>query len=354
MSFEDRVRELAGDVFPLDEGAMSAARERHLMLTKPPGSLGRVEGIGVSLSGMSGACPPPVPDAPAVIVCAADHGVLARGVSPWPMEVTAAMVRNFCTGGAAVNALADMAGARVSVLDVGVGTEVPDHPLLRNANVRRGTDDLSKGPAMSREEAAKAMMAGAYLAEELVESGGTDLLVTGDMGIGNTTPAACMIAALTGRLAGEVTGRGTGIDDETLALKMRVVEEALVLHEPDASDPVGVLASLGGLEHAAVAGLILGGAALGVPVVLDGVVSDSAALVAVALAPDSVGYVFAGHRSAEPGASVALEHLGLKPILDLEMRLGEGTGALLAVPIIQGAARVLSGMATFEDAGIEG
>lgn len=354
MSFEDRVRELAGDVLPLDAGAIEAARRRHLSLTKPPGSLGFVEEVGVLLSGMSGSCPPPVPERPAVIICAADHGVLSRGVSPWPKEVTAAMVANFCAGGAAVNALAKTVGARVSVLDVGVATEVPDHPLLRSAKVRPGTDDLSRGPVMSREEAARAVMAGAHLAEEIVESGGADLLVTGDMGIGNTTPAACLIAAFTGQTADRVTGRGTGIDDETLALKTRLVDEAMELHEPDADDPLGVLSALGGLEHAALAGVVLGGGALGVPVVLDGVVSNSAALAAAAFAPDSVGYMIAGHRSAEPGATVALEYLGLTPLLDLGLRLGEGTGGLLAVPVVAGAARVLSEMATFDAAGIEG
>lgn len=207
---------------------------------------------------------------------------------------------------------------------------------------------------MSREEAARAVLAGAHLAEELVESGGADLLATGDMGIGNTTAAAALISSFTGRPARETTGRGTGIDDATLALKTRVVEEALELHAPDPKDPLGTLAALGGLEHAALSGVVLAGAALGVPVVLDGVVSNSAALVARALAPDAVGYLFAGHRSAEPGASVALEALGLDPLLDLGMRLGEGTGALLAVPVVGGAARVLSEMATFSDAGIEG
>lgn len=354
MSFEDRVRELAEDVAPLDAEAMAAARERHLTLTKPPGSLGRVEEVGARLAGICGECPPPVPEAPAVLVCAGDHGVLARGVSPWPTQVTAAMVANFLSGGAAVNALARTVGGRVSVLDVGVAGDLPDHPLLRSAKVRRGTDDLSRGAAMSREEAARAVLAGAHLAEELVESGGADLLATGDMGIGNTTAAAALISSFTGRPASKTTGRGTGIDDATLALKTRVVEEALELHAPDPKDPLGTLAALGGLEHAALSGVVLAGAALGVPVVLDGVVSNSAALVARALAPAAVGYLFAGHRSAEPGASVALEALGLDPLLDLGMRLGEGTGALLAVPVVGGAARVLSEMATFSDAGIEG
>ncbi len=354
MAFEDRVRELAEDIIPADGEAMAAARERHLSLTKPPGSLGRAEEIGVRLAGISGEVKPPIPDSPAVVVCAGDHGVLAQGVSPWPREVTASMVGNFLAGGAAVNALAKTVGARVSVLDVGVAGALPDHPSLRSAKIRPGTGDLSETLAMDREEAARAVMAGAHLAEELIESGGANLLVTGDMGIGNTTPAACMIAAFTGSPAAEVTGRGTGIDDETLSLKTRVVEKALKLHAPDAGDPLGVLAAVGGLEHAAICGIILGGAVSGVPVLLDGVVSDAAALAARALAPESGGYMFAGHLSSEPGAGVSLEALGLDPILDLGMRLGEGTGGLLAVPVLQGAARVLSEMATFDEAGIEG
>jgi nicotinate-nucleotide--dimethylbenzimidazole phosphoribosyltransferase len=205
---------------------------------------------------------------------------------------------------------------------------------------------------MTREEAARAVMAGAGVAEELVESGGVDLLVTGDMGIGNTTPAACLISAFTGRLPEETTGRGTGIDDQTLKLKVNVVEEALELHEPDPEDPLGVLARVGGLEHAAIVGVILAGAVYRLPVILDGVVSNSAALVARALAPHSAGYVIAGHRSAEPGACISLRSLNLPPLLDLDMRLGEGTGGLLAVPLVQAAARTLAEMATLEELGI--
>jgi nicotinate-nucleotide--dimethylbenzimidazole phosphoribosyltransferase len=286
------------------------------------------------------------------VICAGDHGVLMQGVSPWTREVTAAMVENFCAGGAAVNALARTVGALVSVLDVGVASELEQHPLLRTARVRSGTDDLSEGSAMTREEAARALLAGTGVTEELVESGGVDLLVTGDMGIGNTTPAACLVAALTARSAGEVTGRGTGIDDATLGRKTRVVQKALELHDPDPGDPVGVLAALGGLEHAALAGVILMGAIYGVPVILDGVVSNSAALVARSLAPHAEDYLVAGHLSAEPGARIALDKLGLDPLLDLGMRLGEGTGGLLAVPLVQGAARVMGEMTTLEEAGI--
>ena len=351
MSFEDRVVELAAEIPPPDEAAAEKARSRHLGLSKPPESLGRLEDLGVRLAGMAGGCPLPVLESPAVVVCAGDHGVLERGVSPWPQAVTASMVRNFCDGGAAVNAIAKTVGARVSVLDVGVAGELEPHPLLRAAKVRPGTDDLSSGPAMGREEAARAVMAGAGVAEELVESGGVDLLVTGDMGIGNTTPAACLISAFTGCSPEETTGRGTGVDDETFKFKVSVVEEALGLHAPDAEDPLGVLAAIGGLEHAAIVGVVLTGAVYGVPVVLDGIVSNSAALVARALAPNSVEYFVAGHRSAEPGARIALKYLVLEPLLDLGMRLGEGTGGLLAVPLVQAAARTLAEMTTLEELG---
>ena len=343
---------MAEEVEPADARAAQEAWERQSSLLKPPGSLGRLEDLGAGLAGMSGGCPPPVPESPAVVICAGDHGVLARGVSPWPREVTAAMVENFCAGGAAVNALARTVGARVSVLDVGVASELGRHPLLRAAKVRRGTDDLGEGPAMDREEAARAVLAGAGIVEELVESGGVDLVVPGDMGIGNTTPAACLIAAFTGRPAREVTGRGTGIDDATLERKIGVVEETLDLHRPAPGDPLGTLAALGGLEHAALVGLILMGAVYRIPVVLDGVVSNAAALVARALAPDSIDYAIAGHLSAEPGAGVALEKLGLEPLLDLDMRLGEGTGGVLAVPLVQAAARTLRELATMEEMGI--
>jgi nicotinate-nucleotide--dimethylbenzimidazole phosphoribosyltransferase len=352
VALEDRLLELAEEIPPLDGAAAEEARRRHLGLTKPPGSLGRLEELGARLAGMAGECPPPVPESPAVVVCAGDHGVLERGVSPWPQAVTTAMVSNFCTGGAAVNALAKTVGARVSILDVGVAGELERHPLLRAAKVRRGTDDLSRGPAMTREEAARAVMAGAGVAEELVESGDVNLLVTGDMGIGNTTPAACLISAFTGNLPEETTGRGTGIDDQTLKLKVNVVEEALGLHGPDPEDPLGVLAQVGGLEHAAIVGVILAGAVYGLPVILDGVVSNSATLVARALAPHSAGYVIAGHRSAEPGARIVLDYLELEPLLELDMRLGEGTGGLLAVPLVQAAARTLAEMATLEELGV--
>jgi nicotinate-nucleotide--dimethylbenzimidazole phosphoribosyltransferase len=348
MSLEARVADLAAEVEPVDEQAATAAAERHARLAKPPGSLGALEPLGARLAAIAGACPPPVPAEPAVVVAAGDHGVHARGVTPWPQSVTATMVAAMCAGRASVNALAATVGARVTVLDVGVAGPPTAHPMARRARVRDGTADLAAGPAMTREEAARAVLAGAGMAEELAAAG-VDLLVTGDMGIANTTASACLIAAFTGRRAAEVTGPGAGADTATLATKTAVVDAALRLHQPDPADPLGVLAAVGGLEHAALVGLILAGAAERLPVLLDGVIAGAAALVAVALCPAAAGYLVAGHRSTEPGAGVALAQLGLEPLLDLGMRLGEGTGALLAVPLVAAAARVLHSVATIDE-----
>jgi nicotinate-nucleotide--dimethylbenzimidazole phosphoribosyltransferase len=348
---EDRVGSLAAAIEPLDAQAAAAARARNDQLVKPPGSLGRLEEVGAWLASVHGSCPPPVPERPAAVVCAGDHGVLAQGVSAWPKEVTAIMVGEFCAQRAAVNALGRTVGASVTVLDIGVASEVPAHPRLERARVRDGTADLHDGPAMTREEAARAVLAGAQLVTELIEQG-ADLVLTGDMGIGNTTPAACLVGAFSGRPAAEVTGPGAGGDAAAVRRKVAVVGRALERHAPDPQDGLGTLAALGGLEHAAIVGLILGAAARRVPVVLDGVSTVAAALAARAICPLAAGYVVAGHRSAEPAATVALQTLGLEPLLDLRMRLGEATGALLAVPIVRASAAALSSMATFEEAGI--
>jgi nicotinate-nucleotide--dimethylbenzimidazole phosphoribosyltransferase len=335
-----------------DEAAMQAARERQARLTKPAGSLGAVEELSVRLAGLAGRCPPPVPTRPAVAVFAGDHGVHAQGVSPWPQEVTAQMVANFLTGGAVVNAFARQIGAAVQVVDVGIATDilaVPDPSALRARRVRPGTRDFSAGPALTRDEVVTAVEVGIAIAAELIDAG-HDLLLTGDMGIANTTPAAALIAAFTGAESATVTGRGTGIDDATLAHKTAVVAGALARHRPDPGDPIGVLAAVGGLEHAALAGYILAASARRVPVILDGVIAGSAALAAAALHPDTTGAMIAGHRSAEPGAGVALVALGLTPLIDLGLRLGEGSGAALAAPIVAAAARVLNEVATFEAA----
>ncbi|MFC4072792.1 nicotinate-nucleotide--dimethylbenzimidazole phosphoribosyltransferase [Actinoplanes subglobosus] len=336
---------------PADDEAMAAARDLQARLTKPAGSLGTLEELSVRLAGLAGVCPPPMPEPATVAVFAGDHGVHAQRVSPWPQEVTAQMVANFVAGGAVVNAFARQTGADVMVVDVGVAIPLHGGPNLLDANVRRGTRDMTIGPALTREETLAAIEVGVRVAETLVEQGARALL-TGDMGIANTTPAAALIAAFTGTSAGVVTGRGTGIDDDTLAHKVSVVTAALDRHSPDPADPLGILAAVGGLEHAALTGFILGAAARRVPVIVDGVIAASAAVAAAAFAPDAVAAMVAGHRSAEPGASVALAHLGLEPLLDLGMRLGEGSGAVLALPVVQAAVRVLHEVATFDSAGV--
>lgn len=351
----DLTRELAdlvGQITPVDEAAGEAARERHAGLAKPARSLGRLETLGARLASVSGLCPPPVPSAPALIVAAGDHGVHGEGVTPWPQAITAIMTGVIADGRAASSVMADQLGVRVAVLDAGVLDDVADRPALHRAGVLTGaTANLREADAMTRDEAAALVLAGAALAQQLLDDG-ADLLLTGDMGIANTTASAALVAAFTGASADEVTGRGTGIDDATLAVKAKVVDDALRRTDPSSRDALGALAGLGGAEHAALVGVILAGAAARVPVLLDGVIANAAALAAVALAPHTGGYLVAGHRSVEPGASRALAHLRLDPLVDLDLRLGEGTGALLAVPIVQCAARVLNDMATLADLGI--
>ena len=340
-------------VQPPDDAAAAEAREHHGRLTKPAGSLGLLEDIGVRLAAMARTSPPPIPEPATVAVFAGDHGVTASGVTPWPSEVTRQMVANFCAGGAAISVLARQVGAEVVVVDVGVATDLDPAPNLLRRKVRHGTADLAHGPAMTRDEASAALDVGAEVARELVASGAR-CLITGDMGIGNTTPSAALIAHFIGRPAADVVGRGTGIDDAMLSHKTDVVGHGLerLVGEVAPDDSLGALAALGGLEIAALAGFIVGGAAAGVPVLIDGVIATAALLVATALCPDARGYAIAGHLSAEPGARVALEYLGLEPLLQLDLRLGEGTGACLALPLVQSAARVLAEMATFDQAGV--
>jgi nicotinate-nucleotide--dimethylbenzimidazole phosphoribosyltransferase len=338
---------------PLDAAAVAAARERQELLTKPSGSLGRLEDVSVQLAGIAGQCPPPLPEPAVVAVFAADHGVHAQGVTPWPQEVTAQMVANFIASGAAVNAIATQAGASVCVVDVGVAADLPTARGLLSRKVRPGTADMTEGPAMSLEEARLAVETGIKVAADLVEEGNR-CLITGDMGIANTTASAALIAVFTMSTPALVTGRGTGIDDPTWARKVEVVRRALELHRCDAAAPLETLAAVGGLEHAALAGFILGGAARRVPVLLDGVIACAAAVAARAFAPQVTDYLIAGHLSTEPGALRALDALGLQPLLDLGMRLGEGSGAVLALPVVGAAARVLRDMATFDSAGVSG
>lgn len=340
------VAERCRRVPPVDARAATAARRRLAALAVPPGALGEVAELGCRLAAIAGRCPPPAVERPALVVAAADHGVHARGVSPWPRSVTTAMVRTLCDGAATANAFAATVGAEVHVLDVGVAEPAPAHPRLRRPAARGGTDDLAAGPAMSAADCAEAVLAGAHRADELIAEG-ADLLLTGDMGITNTTAAAALIAVLTGADPDDVTGRGTGIDDDALARKRACVAAAVERHRHD--DPLAVLAGVGGLEHAALVGVLLAGAGARVPVLLDGVGAGAAALAATALAPALEGHLLAAHRSPEPGAARALARLGLRPLLDLDLRLGEGTGALLAVPLVRAAAAALRDVATLDD-----
>jgi nicotinate-nucleotide--dimethylbenzimidazole phosphoribosyltransferase len=336
-------------IVPTDERARQEALARHDQLTKPPGSLGDLERLGAQLAAIAARCPPPVPGSPAVAVFAADHGVVEAGVTAWPQSITAAMVDNFAAGGAAINVIARTVGAAVHVIDVGVAADVPVSRGVRDHKVRAGTDNLAEGPAMSRDDATAALDAGALVAAELVEAR-HDLLVTGDMGIGNTTAAAAVIATLCDRDATDVTGPGAGSDVDTVERKTRVVATAAA-RASRLSDPVAVLADVGGLEIAALAGFIVGGAAASVPVVVDGVITLAALATAEAIAPDVAARCIAGHRSTEPGATAVLGHVGLTPLLELQLRLGEGTGGCLAVPLVQAAARLLHEMATLDTLG---
>ena len=339
-----------------------AAASAHLdRLTKPPGSLGGLETIAIRLAGIRGRLVTDIAR-PVVIVFAADHGVATRGVSAYPPEVTAQMVANFVAGGAAINVLARAAGAGLVVVDVGVaGDLVGDLPetapdrgaSLVRARIAPGTRDLSIGPAMARDEAQAAIDAGRDAAMTLIGEG-ADLVAVGEMGIGNTTAASAIVAALTGVPVAEVTGRGTGVDDPALERKVAVIETALAMHRLDPRDPIGVLTAVGGLEIAGLVGAILGAAAARIPVVLDGFITGAAALLATGLAPNLPGRLIAAHRSVEPGHAIVLDRLGLRPILELDLRLGEGSGAALAIPIIRAAARICGEMATFEQAAVSG
>ncbi|MEZ5125427.1 MAG: nicotinate-nucleotide--dimethylbenzimidazole phosphoribosyltransferase [Thermoleophilia bacterium] len=337
---------------PLDADAMRAAEARQMQLTKPPKALGRLEALSIQLAGIEGSMPPRI-EHKAIAVMAADHGVTAEGVSAFPAEVTPAMVQNFAAGGAAINVIGRHVGARVIVTDVGVNADLSAATGVRHRKIRMGTANMAKGPAMSRSECLKAVEVGIGVVEEEANHG-LDIVATGEMGIGNTTAASAVIAALTGEPVAKVTGRGTGITADALPAKVAVIDRALAVNRPDRSDPIDVLAKVGGLEIAAMVGVFLGGAARRVPVVMDGFISAAAALAAVRLCHDCVDYVLPSHVSIEIGHQVVLDELGLTPLFDMQMRLGEGTGAALAMSIIEVAARILSDMATFESAGVAG
>ena len=336
------------ELAPLDRAAMATVREHLDRLTKPPGSLGRLEALIVQLAGITGSDAPRV-EQPSIVVFAADHGVTAQGVSAYPGAVTAQMVANFVAGGAAINVLARATGAKLTVVDVGVvGPELPV-----SSRVRAGTRDMTVEPAMTRDEVLRAIGIGRDVARGIVADG-CDAIALGEMGIGNTTSASALVAALTGRPPAEVTGRGTGLDDAAVRRKVAVIEAALRLHQPGRDDPLGTLAAVGGLEIAALIGAMLAGGESHIPIMLDGFITGAAALVAVGIAPTLAPRLIASHRSAEPGHRVVLEQLGLEPLLDLDLRLGEGSGAALALPLLRAGTLLLAEMATFESAGVSG
>ncbi len=339
------------EIAPLDPQAMAAAQARQDQLTKPRGALGRLETLSIQLAGIMGQ---PVPRLvhPVVLLMAADHGVVAEGVSAYPQSVTGQMVLNFLAGGAAINVLARQSGTRVVVADLGVAAALPPHPGLVDRKVAEGTANLARGPAMTRDQAVRALEIGAELVAR-ERAAGLDILGTGEMGIGNTTAAAAVAAALMGRDPSSLVGRGTGLDDAGLARKMEIVRRGLAANAPDPADGVDVLAKVGGFEIGGLAGAMLAAAAHRCPVVLDGFITTAAAMIAVTINPNLRPYLIAAHCSAEPGHEAMLAWLGLDPLLNLGMRLGEGTGAVLGMNLAAAAGRILAEMATFGEAGVD-
>ncbi len=346
---EQELQAVIKGISPLDEKAMEKARKRMDLLTKPQGSLGRMEDLAVQLAGITGDFFP-VSTKKRVVVMASDHGVTEEGISAYPSEVTAQMVANFTGGGAAINVLGRQGEVEVVVVDVGVKVDT-SLPGVKRVRVRAGTDNLRRRPAMSRSEALQAVLAGIDCAGEAVEAG-VKVLATGEMGIGNTTASSAVMAALSGYETSLVVGRGTGLDDEKLLHKQEVVSGALEFHRPDPADPLGVLSLVGGLEIAALTGLIIGSVRRRIPVVVDGFISSTAALAAVKLCPLVKQYLIPSHLSAESGHALLMDYLDLKPYIYMGMRLGEGTGAVLAMHLVEAAARLTQEMATFEDANV--
>ena len=335
---------------PLDKAAMAEAQVRQDKLTKPAGSLGRLEEISIQLAGIQGKTSPSI-EKKAMITIAGDHGVVDEKVGNWPREVTAQMVENFLRGGAGINVLARQIGARIVFVDMGVASDLQPDPQLIVSKVDYGTKNMCLGPAMTTAQAVKAIETGIDIINNEVKKG-LDIVGTGDMGIGNTTASSAIFAALSGKTVEEVTGRGTGLSDEQLTHKIDVIKRALAVNKPDPSKPLEVLAKVGGYEIGGMAGVMLGAAAKRIPVVIDGFISGAAALIAVALAPRLKDFIIAAHVSAEAGHAAMLKFLGFKPLLSLNMRLGEGTGAALGIFIAEAAARTLNEMATFAEAGV--
>ncbi len=339
-------------ITPQSTDARAQARARLEMLTMPYWALGRLMDLAEDLAGMTGSIKPQVARK-VVVTMAADHGITARGVSKYPQEVTVQMVYNFISGGAGINALARQANAKVIVVDMGVAGDLNvliEKGQIMGKKVGYGTKDMTAGPAMTREEARRSLEAGIEVALDLASS--TDVFGTGEMGIGNTAPSSAIVSLYSGSAVGDVTGRGTGIDDQQLNHKIAMIEKSIQVNKPDLKDPLDILSKVGGFEIGGIAGLILGAASLGKPVLVDGFISTAAALIAAHISPLAKDYMIASHRSMEPGHRIALETLGKKPLLDLDLRLGEGTGAALAMPLVDAAVRVLTEVATFAEAGV--
>ncbi|MEN6479897.1 MAG: nicotinate-nucleotide--dimethylbenzimidazole phosphoribosyltransferase [Anaerolineales bacterium] len=343
---------LCQGIGPLDEQAMAQAAVRQNALTKPAGSLGRLERVALQVAGITGQARPVI-RSKAIITAAGDHGVVAEGVSAYPQVVTAQMALNVLHGGAAVNVLARHVGARVLLVDAGIIATLPEHPALLSHKLGAGTGNIARGPAMSRAQAQEALQLG-ISAVQRERAGGLDIVGTGDLGIGNTTPSAAICAALTGADPAIVCGRGTGVDDAGLQRKIDVVGRALAVNQPDPHDALGVLASVGGFEIGVIAGTVLGAAIERIPVVVDGYISTAGAMIAVGLVPQCRDYIIPAHRSKERGHGLMLDWLQSEPLLALDMRLGEGTGAALAIGIVEAACRVLDEMSTFDEAGVAG
>jgi len=346
----EKMNQTLAEIKPLDKEAMAEARKRQDDLTKPQGSLGQLESLSIQIAGIKGD-PRPRITHKVIFTLAGDHGVTKEGVSAYPSEVTPQMVYNFLKGGAAINVLARHIGARVVIADLGVASNLERHPDLRDRKVAMGTRNMAKGPAMSKEEAIRSIEAGMELVEKEL-SKGMDILGTGDMGIGNTTASSAITAALTGADVAAVTGRGTGVDDKGWEKKVKVIQQALERNRPDPKDAIDVLSKVGGFEIGGITGVILAGARYRIPVVLDGFISGAAALIAASLSPQVKPYLIASHQSAEMGHKKILEYLDLVPLLNLDMRLGEGTGAALGISLVEASLKILDEMATFSEAGV--
>lgn len=345
-TLKETIKKITG----LDNNAMAKARARQDTLTKPLGSLGRLEQVSIQIAGIKGEAIPKIQHK-AVITMAGDHGVVAQGVSAYPQDVTAQMVYNFLQGGAGINVLARLVGARVIVVDMGVAAKLDPNPLLLSKKVAPGTKDMSVGPAMTIVHATQALEAGIEVVEQEIKKG-LDIVGTGDMGIANTTPSSAICAVFSGEPVEKITGRGTGLNDFQLKHKIEVIKKSLEVNKPSNKEPLETLASVGGFEIGGLAGVMLGAAANRIPVVIDGFISGAAALIATGLCPRLKDFIIASHMSVEAGHRIMLKHMGLKPLLDLDLRLGEGTGAALGIFLAEASTRILSEMATFQEAGV--